>query len=357
MTTTNQTTEINSIAAAAPSISPASPTPTIQTSPTGATTTIKVLSIDGGGVRGIIAARIIHEIEIRTNKPISELFDIITGTSTGGLVAATLVKPDPNGKPQYTAKDLVNFYLNDAQKIFSPSLMRKFYTGFGLWGAKYDRSTYDAILLQTFGNTLLSKTLCPLFIPIFSIDNDKPFIASSYFAKQSSRNDFYLKDIAAATSAAPTYFAPVTFKSINDSTSYIGADGGIYANNSELIGITGVYIMHPGLELQNIVLLSIGTGDTPEQNTDTGNDGDIGWLKNKDIIDDMIDAESILAETAITAMLKHNNYFRFQVSLPENLSAMDNSSSENLTALLNASESFISQNSEQIDELCSLLYK
>ena len=218
---------------------------------------IKVLSIDGGGVRGIIPVRILQEIEARTNKPISEVFDIITGTSTGGLIASALITPNQDGKPRYNTKDLMQLYLNDSSSIFSPSVFRRLLTGFGLWGSKYDRSNYDQILLQTFGNTLLSQALCPIFIPIYAIDKDKPFIASSFFAKQSNTNDFYLKDIVAATSAAPTYFTPVKFKNLDNSVSYTGADGGIYANNPELVGITGVYVMYPHLEIQNIVLLSI----------------------------------------------------------------------------------------------------
>ena len=280
-------------------------------------------------------------------------------TSTGGLITSALITPNQNGTPRYNAKDLMNFYLNDLLNIFAPSIFRKLLTGFGLWGSKYDRSNYDQILLQTFGNTLLSQALCPIFIPIYAIDKNKPFIASSFFAKQSNTNDFYLKDIVAATSAAPTYFTPVKFKNLDNSVSYTGADGGIYANNPELVGITGVYIMYPHLEIQNIVLLSIGTGES-QQDINTkhnGNDGEIGWLKNKDIIGDMIDAESVLAEAAITAMLKHNSHFRFQVSLPKNLLAMDNSSSSNLSALVTVAEDFITQNSEQIDALCKVICK
>jgi patatin-like phospholipase/acyl hydrolase len=320
---------------------------------------IKVLSIDGGGVRGLIPVRILQEIETRTNKPIPQLFDIITGTSTGGLITSALITPNQKGTPRYNAKDLMNFYLNDSLNIFAPSIFRKVLIGFGLWGSKYDRSNYDQILLQTFGNTLLSQALCPIFIPIYAIDKNKPFIASSFFAKQSNTNDFYLKDIVAATSAAPTYFTPVKFKNLDNSVSYTGADGGIYANNPELVGITGVYIMYPHLEIQNIVLLSIGTGESQQDiNTQhNGNNGEIGWLKNKDIIGDMIDAESVLAEAAITAMLKHNSHFRFQVSLPKNLTAMDNSSSSNLSALVTIAEDFITQNSEQIDALCKVLCK
>ena len=71
---------------------------------------MKVLSIDGGGVRGIIPARILQEIEIRTNKHISQLFNIVSGTSTGGLLTLALTKPDTQGNPEFFAGYLVEFY-------------------------------------------------------------------------------------------------------------------------------------------------------------------------------------------------------------------------------------------------------
>ena len=317
---------------------------------------MKVLSIDGGGVRGIIPARILKEIETRTNKPISKLFNIVSGTSTGGLLTLAITKPNTQGNPEFSAKNLVDLYMERSKEIFAkPSIIRKIKTGFGLWGSKYDRAAYDKILLQIFKGTLLSQSLCPVFIPIYSLGNSKPFIASTYFAARNKENDFYLRDIAGAASAAPTYFDPKKFRSPNSTTIYQGVDGGIYANNPELIGVTGVYLLHPSFEIGNIILLSLGTGDTVKNNQNSGNDGDIGWLKNKDIIGSMMDAESAIAETAVTAMLKNRNHFRFQLHLPSELADMDNSSDNNLNALLEAAEDFIQQNTLSIDNLCKKL--
>ena len=84
-----------------------------------------ILSIDGGGIKGIIPALILAEIEQRSKKPISELFDLIAGTSTGGIITLGLTKPNLDGKPEYQAADLVKLYENDGPKIFYQSLFRK----------------------------------------------------------------------------------------------------------------------------------------------------------------------------------------------------------------------------------------
>ena len=94
--------------------------------------TFNVLSIDGGGIRGIIPAMVLAEIEERTDKPICELFDLIAGTSTGGILALALTKPDPNlsdsdadPQPEYTAERLVSLYQDSGRDIFDLSLVRR----------------------------------------------------------------------------------------------------------------------------------------------------------------------------------------------------------------------------------------
>ena len=86
---------------------------------------VKILSIDGGGIRGIIPAMVLAEIERRTEKPISALFDLIAGTSTGGLLALGLTKPDANGHAEWTAEKLIELYETDGGKIFHRSRWHK----------------------------------------------------------------------------------------------------------------------------------------------------------------------------------------------------------------------------------------
>lgn len=84
-----------------------------------------ILSIDGGGIRGIIPAIILAEIEKRSRKPISQIFDLMAGTSTGGIVVAGLCKKDKEGSLQYSANDLVELYQQYGPYIFKSSFWRK----------------------------------------------------------------------------------------------------------------------------------------------------------------------------------------------------------------------------------------
>lgn len=97
----------------------------------------KVLSIDGGGIRGIIPAMVLAEIERRTGKTTSELFDLVAGTSTGGILALGLTKPGQGGKPEYSAKRLIELYETEGRKIFSIPVWHRIHSAAGVAEEKY----------------------------------------------------------------------------------------------------------------------------------------------------------------------------------------------------------------------------
>ncbi len=306
-----------------------------------------VLSIDGGGVRGIIPARLLQALEEKTQKPISELFDLIVGTSTGGLIALGLTCPGKQ-KPQYTAKAIVDVYLNQSKNIFKHSWLHKLRCGGGLWGAKYARSSYDAVLQQLFEDRALSEALCPVGLPAYSLLEGAPSLFCSRLAKQ--KVDFLMRDIAGATSAAPTYFPP---KQFTDSLGkkYMEADGGLFANNPESIGITESYSLVPGLRRENIRLLSIGTGrpklaQPASKLTDAGV---IGWIMKANLIDIMMDADSKWYSDEVGAL--YSDSMRIQVPITQELSAMDNAEDSNLQGLLQVAEKFIESNPHVLEHM------
>ncbi len=317
--------------------------------------TLRILSVDGGGVRGIIPARILQEIEKRTNKRTSELFDISTGTSTGSLVVLGLGIPNTQGTSKHSAQDIVNLYLNDSKKIFNKSLLRNIWTGFGLWGAKYNRNNLDKILSNMFGDLYLSQTLYHVFIPIYSITGSKPNIASTKAALKDKKYDFYLRDIAEVATAAPTYFAPKIISNISGNIKFTASDGGIYDNDPEIIALMSMNFMQPGFDINKVTLVSIGTGEVKHKiQAENGDNGVIGWLKDKDLVDDMMDAEMLMDE-AISKSIFKNNRYRLEVELQPGMEAMDNVNGDNLKALLDITEEYIKNNDEVFNEICARL--
>ena len=131
---------------------------------------IRVLSIDGGGIRGIIPAMVLQELEQRTGEPTCKLFDLIAGTSTGGIIALGLTKPGPNGGPQYPARKLLELYEVEGPAIFHQSLGRRLMALGSLLEAKYPASNIEGVLGRYFGDTRLAEALTDVVIPSYELE-------------------------------------------------------------------------------------------------------------------------------------------------------------------------------------------
>ncbi|MEL6152794.1 MAG: patatin-like phospholipase family protein [Bacteroidota bacterium] len=315
---------------------------------------IRILSIDGGGVRGIIPARILQEIETRTSKRIHELFDLIVGNSTGGILALGLVTPDEKGQAKFTAQDLVSFYQQNCPKIFSHSLWRKVSTGWGLWNPKYSRDNLDKILKEVLGNVKLSQTLKPAMITSYSLDQSLPHLWTTRRAKEAPNHNYYLRDIAGATSAAPTYFSPKVIQT-SDGRTLHEIDGGIWANDPEVTVVEELKAMGVSNLSTDVLMVALGTGKVALNKSakDLKNAGIIGWLVNANLIDIMMSADSEWSESVATALFPQN--YRLKVPIAPSLSAMDNSSQKNMNGLLKAAEACLKTQEEMIDKICKAL--
>ncbi|KAG7544772.1 Patatin-like phospholipase domain [Arabidopsis suecica] len=248
---------------------------------------VTILSIDGGGVRGIIAGVILAYLEKQLQEldgedvRLADYFDVIAGTSTGGLVTAMLAVPDGTGRPHFAAKDIVPFYLEHCPKIFPqptgvlallPKLPKL------LSGPKYSGKYLRTLLSKLLGETRLHQTLTNIVIPTFDIKKLQPTIFSSYQLLADPGLDVKLSDICLGTSAAPTFFPPHYFSnedSQGKKTEFNLVDGAVTANNPTLVAMTAVskqILKHnpdmgklKPLGFDQFLVISIGTGSTKKE--------------------------------------------------------------------------------------------
>lgn len=200
---------------------------------------IKVLSIDGGGIRGVIPCAILAEIERLTGKPASTLFDLMAGTSTGGIIACMLNISDPNdpSKPKFSAADVGQMYERYGSKIF----LKK--SGFlnkvaDIFEESYTQEGLEQVLKEYLGDMELTQTRTDLLVTAYDIEQRKPFYFLSRLAKMDPENEnFRLRDVARSTSAAPTYFEP-ELVSWNKTKRLALIDGGVFANNPAMLAYT-----------------------------------------------------------------------------------------------------------------------
>lgn len=301
---------------------------------------VKILSIDGGGVRGIIPSRILQAIEESAGKPIHKLFDIIVGTSTGALITLCLA----NSFETYKASDIVNIYKDHSKFIFNRSLYHIIKTGDGLWGPKYPRKYLDKLIKSLFyckptgTSAMLSNSSCNVIIPTYSLSRGIPVVHSSYEAKRSSIYDNKMWEIAASATAAPTYFEP-SYVSQFMRFSDLEVDGGIWTNNPEILAISEAVKIKRDISIDDISILSLGTGIYRKRmiKNNIFNSGSIGWLKSG-LIDMIINAD--MYEDSIIANSIFPNSYRAQIFLPGDYQ-LDDSCDETLSKLLQVAEGII----------------
>lgn len=302
---------------------------------------MRVLAIDGGGIRGLIPALVLTELERRSGRRVFELFDLIAGTSTGGILACALCAPDA-----LPASQLVALYEEEGPRIFDRSLFQRVRSGEGLLDEKYDSEALDRALQRFLADKRLSEAKPDLLVPAYDTAAPGPYFFKSRKARESPEDDFALSEVARATSAAPTYFEP----------SPLGkralVDGGVFAVNPAMCAFADVLRHRPGEE---IVLLSLGTGErTRKRNFDEIKDwGLVAWARP--ILEVVFDGVSDAVDYQLRQALDEDHYWRLQVELSQASDDLDDASEVNLRRLRRHAEDLIEAGSATIDAALAAL--
>jgi patatin-like phospholipase/acyl hydrolase len=318
---------------------------------------LRLLSIDGGGIRGIIPALVLAKLEQLSGKPVADLFDYIAGTSTGGILALGLTRPAAPGSrnPKYSAEELVTLYSDDGPRIFSRSTWHHLVTLGGLTDQRFGSHGIDSVLKERFGEARLSEALVPLLIPAYELLRREPFIFRSSYAAHPPRPDetfdFPMWQVARATSAAPTYFEPFLLDGEKPLESYALIDGGVYANNPAMCIWAEAKARHPE---RPVLMVSLGTGQLtrPILYEDAKDWGPTGWARP--VLDIMFDGASDVVDYQLQKLLE-KSYHRFQVTLTEGFDAMEDASKTNLRVLRWKAEELIEENADRLPALAQRL--
>lgn len=258
-----------------------------------------VLCLSGGGIRGVLSARILLHLEQKLGGRLVDHFDMICGTSTGSILAALIL----TGK--YTAQDCIDLYIKNAEKIFKKEL----WDIDGLIGAKYSSHGIESCLQEYFGDMYVRDLLKDCLIPAYDTVNRK----ARFFTK-SDQDDTKVWQACRASSAAPTYFPAFG--------EYI--DGGVMSN------ATGMCALAELKTTEDVYILAIGTGKH-EVPYHTENWGEIKWVTP--IIDILMSAQEEICDYHLRNLLGERYDF-LQPLLGTASPDMDDVSSDNLQALL-----------------------
>ncbi|CAO2182037.1 unnamed protein product [Urochloa humidicola] len=342
---------------------------------------ITVLSIDGGGVKGIIPATFLAFLESKlqeldgSNARIAHYFDVIAGTSTGGLITAMLATPSPSNanQPCCEAKDIVPFYLKHCPHIFPCR------TGFFGWfgkilhiikliiGPKYNGKYLHKIINYLLGDRRMKETLTNVVIPTYDVKCVKPTIFSTFKARSDTLMDARLADVCIGTSAAPTVLPAHYFETVDYHTgasrSFNIIDGGLVANNPTLVAVSEItkqiqlrskeFPETKPLDYRRYLVISLGTG-LPEQDikfdalhvAKWGIFGWLGWHYTMPLLHMFLHASSDMTDSHVANLFKaigcSHQLLRIQDhNIPIAAVSADLSTAKNLQGLIKIGENLL----------------
>lgn len=355
----------------------------------------RILSIDGGGIRGIIPAMVLAKLERilqkKTGQPdakLAEFFDLVAGTSTGGIIACGMLIPKgkaPNAsdppKPRYAISEIADIYLDRGDEIFG---RKKLVAHIGQFvgglanigtlgrinaeGASYlfdERYFHDELLeaLHDFmGDWRLSDLLKPTLITAYDIKRRKAHFFCQHEAKNPDKN-FFVRDVAWATAAAPTYFEVSRIKSESQKV-YPFIDGGVFANNPALCAYAEArtFFDHKP-KAKDMAILSIGTTGRPAQppySYDKAKDwGAVKWVKA------FVDITLSGVSETVTYQLKQiydaverpKQFVRIDPELAGASPDLDDASPDNLEKLKAAGKKAAKDHKKKLEDFAELLLK
>jgi patatin-like phospholipase/acyl hydrolase len=340
---------------------------------------VRVLSIDGGGIRGIIPAVFLAEIERLTGRPACQLFDLIAGTSTGGIIALGVTVPDPEAtaggeRPRWSAEQLAELYVSEGPQIFHRSLLRTIETADGLLLEKYAATGLEEALERYLGDIRLSQALTDVLIPSYDIQTHEPFFFKSFqprprtgprprdsavksptpSAPSPPTYDYPMALVARSTSAAPTYFEPEHVRALpGPPPDYALVDGGTFANNPSLCAYAEALRNHPDAD---VLVISLGTGRLTKTISfkQAEHWGLVQWARP--LLGVIMDGSSAAIDYQLDELLGADvGHFRFQTVLEGVSDRLDDASTSNIEGLRRLAEASLRDNADRLAAVCERL--
>lgn len=297
-----------------------------------------ILSLDGGGARGVITLAYLQRLQYLLRKKtnpdahVIDFVDVVAGTSSGAIIGALLAQ-----SPKLSVERISDIFKRNLSRIFSTSIWRRIWTLDGFLWNRYKSAPLEECFDEFFGEAPLSSIQKSLIIPTYDTHKAAPYIFSSEKARRCMSDDFRLKDALRSAVAAPSYFAGKWIQPLSGEGQSCLIDGGVFANNPSMIAIGQMLSEDPGLSMRDISVISVGTGLAKYSSAFDGSShwGSLMW--GLSIIGLLIEATSSATErvcrklTTGDAIYSRFNPPLFEKGLPKDL---DNTSDKFIDSLL-----------------------
>ena len=305
---------------------------------------MNLLSIRGGGCRGILITKLLFYIEKITQRPIYELFDFYGGSSVGALITAGILVSEDGVKPLYTAQELHHLFLKNLSHCFTWTYKSYFYSGFGLLGPKYTVDGMHAITHTCCANYRMSDLLKPVIFPSYDRTHNK-----AYYFDREKDGDQLLSDVILSTTSAPTFFPSHEIEINNVKCNMI--DSGLVVNDSSQLTYLKATQDIKMLDKSKILLLNLGTGSFCQ--TVSSSDGLLNWIPN--IVNTLMHASIENEMYELSLSLPADNYLLIDIPLDIKYYQLDNVTPEAINYYMAETEKWLEQNQEIMKHFCDKL--
>ncbi len=310
-----------------------------------------VLSLDGGGERGLLEVLFLEKLEALTGMHTSQLFNIFSGTSTGSIIAGALTAANPQtGKPLYRASDLLKFYLEDAAQIFPDPELNHWKSLDGIEHPIYEDSLKNELLSMYFGEITLGAALADDLIITSGWWSDANGYEAHVYRKTTEPNTLVV-DATAASSNAPTYF--ILGEAPSQASHTVTMDGALFANNPADHGYAAAKQIFPGMP--DPLVVSVGTGTyvtPPPTGIETGGLAKLLGVSIEGAMEMRRQSTDLVLQAILDA---NNNYERIEFSIDQQHSAMDDYTPEQIIYLISVWETYYKAHREELQQLADRL--
>ena len=325
-----------------------------------------ILSIDGGGMKGIVSALVLIELEDILKKYtgantvyLVDYFDLIAGTSTGSILAALLLCPNDCNRPKYTASDALNLYLTKGKTMFQTNPLHKLRTLGGLIGPKYKNKALVAELNSYFGSVKTAELLKPCLLTSYNMTTRDSLFFNSLSSLKSEDRNFNLADAVLASTAAPTFFPPSCIKAYNSCEDCL-VDGGVFANNPSLCALIEALKLERTKNINDTMVLSIGnvySAKSYDYNK-VKHWGAINWAFP--LLDVLMDASEQTVDYQLNKLYStlgvSNQYLRVVANVNENVPSMDDTSQKAIDRLLEIGHELVKKKHRDLEHYARMLF-
>ena len=328
---------------------------------------VRVLSIDGGGMRSLLALKCLEYLEKRSGRPVCELFDVMVGTSSGAFVVAALSVPHDANTPRFTAAELIKEFPKLWAKTLKTPPIHPILSIDRRTAPKYLTRVRQKVFQEFFGESQVGSALTTVILPAYSTREQVPFLFASDMGKSSSfsgssgraiteAGDFFLADAVTAATCNPAVSAPsrITNSTGDQTETLVGAE--VFANNPSLLALSEALLRYPG---KQCVVISLGAGVSPEVPQDASS----GWRKSGNPAEIMRFATeaSQFTTAQITSSLHRFGsgpvaaYIRLDIPLPTTVLPADDGSEKNAKELIALAEKLTAEKSATLDRTADFL--